>query len=115
MYIAVFIGGITATGSMVAFGKLSLSSKALNLPGRDALNIGMLVICAAGMAAFLNPALVSSIDPETLRLVSLGVVGVVSSLLGLHLTASIGGVDRYGWASFAQEEGLDGVKGGGEG
>lgn len=32
-------------------------------------------------------------DPESLRLASLGVVAGVSSLLGLHLTASIGGAD----------------------
>jgi len=94
IYAAIFIGGITATGSMVAFGKLSgnLSSKALNLPGRDLLNLGMLGLCIAGMAGFLNPGFVGS-DAESIRLASLTVVSVVSSLLGVHLTASIGGAD----------------------
>merc|ERR1712048_602624 len=32
-------------------------------------------------------------DAETLQLGSLGLIAVVSSLLGLHLTASIGGAD----------------------
>jgi NAD(P) transhydrogenase len=32
-------------------------------------------------------------DPETLRLYSLGLVAVVSSVMGWHLTASIGGAD----------------------
>ena len=98
IYLATFIGGITATGSMIAFGKLSemLDSKALNLPGRDLLNIGMVTSCAAGMALFLNPGLADGLigmDPESLRLASLAFVAGVSSILGLHLTASIGGAD----------------------
>lgn len=98
IYLATFIGGITATGSMVAFGKLSglLESKALSLPGRDALNLGMVALSAIGMGLFLNPALGGDIinaDPETIRLGSLGLVAAISSALGLHLTASIGGAD----------------------
>lgn len=98
IYLAIFIGGITATGSMIAFGKLAgmLQPKPLSLPGRDQLNLSMLALCAGGMAAFLNPSLgtdVLNMDPETLRLASLGLVAGVSSLLGLHLTASIGGAD----------------------
>merc|ERR1712232_397724 len=40
---AAFIGGVTFTGSIVAFGKLQgiLASKPLQLPGKDMLNIGM--------------------------------------------------------------------------
>ena len=98
IYLAIFIGGITATGSMVAFGKLAglLKPAALSLPGRDQLNLSMLALCAGGMAAFLDPSLGTdalSMDPETLRLASLGLAAGVSSLLGLHLTASIGGAD----------------------
>eukprot|EP00957_Ditylum_brightwellii_P069992 5316204-Ditylum_brightwellii.AAC.1 len=83
---------------MVAYGKLAgmLSSKALSLPGRDALNLSMISICALGMASFLNPSLggeILSVDPETLRLGSLATAAGVSSILGLHLTASIGGAD----------------------
>ena len=67
---------------------------------------------AVGMAAFLNPALIGSMDPETVKLASLGMVGVVSSVMGWHLTASIGGADMpvvitvlnsySGWALVAE-------------
>merc|ERR550514_1631024 len=38
-----FIGGVTLTGSLVAFGKLNgnLGSAAMNLPGKNMINIGM--------------------------------------------------------------------------
>jgi NAD(P) transhydrogenase len=99
---------------MVAFGKLSemLSSKALSLPGRDQLNLGMLSTCALGMVTFLNPELISGLDAETVRLASLGTVALVSGIMGAHLTASIGGADMpvvitvlnsySGWALVAE-------------
>lgn len=98
IYLATLIGGVTFSGSLVAFGKLAgmMDSKPLSLPGRDAINLGMLAICAAGFAAFLNPLLGSGaldMDPDAIQLASLGLVGVVSSVLGYHLTASIGGAD----------------------
>jgi len=95
IYLATFIGGITATGSMIAYSKLSglLGSKALNLPGRDYLNLGMVGLSALFFGSFLNPDILASFDPETVRLASLAAVGGLSSLLGLHLTASIGGAD----------------------
>eukprot|EP00979_Chaetoceros_neogracilis_P009732 scaffold2196_cov259-Chaetoceros_neogracile.AAC.7 len=98
IYLATFIGGVTATGSMVAFGKLAgfLKPKALSLPGRDALNLGMISVVGLGLATFVLPDIASTfvhMEPEELRLASLGVVAAVSSLLGLHLTASIGGAD----------------------
>lgn len=98
IYLATLIGGITATGSMVAFGKLAglLKSKALFLPGRDQLNIGMAIVSLVGMATFLDPTMagsITSMGPEELRVACLGLVAVTSSLLGLHLTASIGGAD----------------------
>lgn len=100
IYLAVFIGGVTFTGSVIAFSKLSgmMSSAPLSLPGRDQLNLGMVGILALGMATFLDPSLgslvgVDSLDPEALRLLSLSMSAVVSSVLGLHLVASIGGPD----------------------
>lgn len=93
IYLATLIGGITATGSMVAYGKLSgmLDSAPLSLPGRDQLNLAMLSACAAGMVTFLNPGLLEGIDPGALQLGSLGAVAVISTVMGAHLTASIGG------------------------
>jgi NAD(P) transhydrogenase len=43
-WIGTFIGAVTVTGSLVAYGKLAgkLDSGALALPGKDAINIGML-------------------------------------------------------------------------
>ena len=50
------------------------------------------------MAAFLDPSLGSVIgfnvlDPEMLQLASISLAAVVSSVLGFHLVASIGGPD----------------------
>lgn len=98
IYLATFIGGVTFAGSIVAFGKLSgmMSSAPLQLPGRDQLNLGMLTVCAMGLAAFMNPELAGSLaamDPDTVGLATLGMAGILSSVLGWHLTASIGGPD----------------------
>lgn len=99
IYLATFIGGVTFAGSIVAFGKLAgmMNSAPLSLPGRDQLNLGMVALCAAGMATFLDPALASvvgtTLTEPTVQLGSLGLVAAVSSVLGWHLTASIGGAD----------------------
>ena len=55
-YAGVLIGGITATGSLVAFGKLkgSLSSKPLSLAIKNPLNLGMVAVNAGAMAVFLS-------------------------------------------------------------
>jgi H+-translocating NAD(P) transhydrogenase len=98
IYLATFIGGVTFSGSLVAFGKLSemLGSAPLQLPGRDQLNLGMLLACGVGLVSFLDPSLASSIadvDAASLQVGSLGFVALVSSIMGWHLTASIGGAD----------------------
>ena len=95
VYMATFIGGITATGSMIAYGKLAgmLKPTALSLPGRDQLNLGMLTVCVAGLVLFLSPEFVTNMGAEETRLASLSIVSVVSAVMGLHLTASIGGAD----------------------
>merc|ERR1711937_1086978 len=51
-----FIGGVTLAGSLVAFGKLNgnMSSAAMNLPGKNAINVGSFAAqCALG-AYFLS-------------------------------------------------------------
>ena len=120
IYLAVFIGAITFTGSVVAYSKLSgmMGAKALALPGRDQLNLAMLGVIGLGMAAFLNPSLgatvgIDGLSPETLQLGSLSLDAVVASVLGFHLVASIGGPDMpvvvtvlnsySGWALVAGE------------
>ena len=56
----------------------------------------MLGVTIAGLATFVDPSLFTSVahmGPEELRFASLALVAGVSGLLGLHLTASIGGAD----------------------
>ncbi|MDT7579773.1 MAG: H+-translocating transhydrogenase subunit beta, partial [Pseudonocardiales bacterium] len=101
--IGVFIGAVTFTGSIVAWGKLNgrFKSSPLVLPGKNALNLGALVVFAALTVWFV-------VAP------SLGVligVTVVALALGVHLVASIGGGDMpvvvsmlnsySGWAAAA--------------
>ena len=103
VFIGVFIGAVTFTGSIVAFLKLSarMSSKPLVLPGKNVLNIGALVL-------FLALTVWYVITPELWLLV---VVTALALLLGWHLVASIGGGDMpvvvsmlnsySGWAAAA--------------
>ena len=46
IFVGVFIGAITFTGSVVAYGKLSgvLDGKPLTLPGRNLLNVGLVLV-----------------------------------------------------------------------
>jgi len=84
-----FIGGITFTGSLTAFGKLQglLKSAALQLPGKNPLNIAMATASAASLATFMNT------HDNTSCLAALGSAGLLSALMGVHMTASIGGAD----------------------
>ena len=89
VYLGAWMGAITATGSVIAFGKLAemMDSKPLMLPGRDAANIGMGTVSALGLAGFL-----STKDPTTAG-ACLSAGTIMSGALGLHMTASIGGAD----------------------
>ena len=87
IYLATIIGGITTTGSMVAFGKLDgrMDAKPLRLENRDAINIGLGVITLSTGLGFLSGA---SNGAELL-----GVSLLSSGALGYHMTRSIGGAD----------------------
>jgi NAD(P) transhydrogenase subunit beta len=101
--VGVFIGAVTFTGSVVAWGKLNgrFKSKPLMLPGKNALNLGALVAFAALTAWFV-------VAPSLAVLV---VVTLLALALGVHLVASIGGGDMpvvvsmlnsySGWAAAA--------------
>ena len=56
IYLGTFIGGITFTGSLTAFGKLQglLNSNALNLPGKNAYNITMGLASVGAMGLFMS-------------------------------------------------------------
>jgi len=87
--LATVIGGVTATGSLVAFGKLNgnLSSAPLSLPGRDLMNLGMGIATFGCMATLIaNPSPAAS-------LAAIGGMTALSGVLGWHMTASIGGAD----------------------
>ncbi|MBN6064571.1 Re/Si-specific NAD(P)(+) transhydrogenase subunit beta [Aggregatibacter actinomycetemcomitans] len=104
VFLGIFIGAVTFTGSVVAFGKLSgkINSKALMLPHRHKLNLAALVVSALLMAAFLN-------NPD--NIFPLLVMTVIALAFGWHLVASIGGADMpvvvsmlnsySGWAAAA--------------
>ncbi|SDI17717.1 NAD(P) transhydrogenase subunit beta [Actinokineospora alba] len=103
VFIGVFIGAVTLTGSIVAYLKLSarIKSNPLMLPGKNFLNLGALLVFAGLTVWFV-------IDPQLWLLVT---VTVVALLLGWHLVASIGGGDMpvvvsmlnsySGWAAAA--------------
>ena len=104
--LGVFIGGVTITGSVIAFGKLrgSLSGKPLLLPGRHMINLGML-----GASIWLGAQFVEQGHDQAL--VSLLIVMGISFVLGVHLIVAIGGADMpvvvsmlnsySGWAAAA--------------
>ena len=85
VWIGVFIGAVTFTGSIVAWGKLSehLPSKPLMLPGRNWINLGSVIAIVACGVWFAN-------SHSWLPLILLT---VVSLFLGFHLVAAIGGAD----------------------
>ncbi len=88
IHVDVFIGAITFTGSLVAFGKLrgSLSGKPTLLPGRHALNAGMLVGALALWALSLGA------DADLGFQFLLGSTAI-ACVLGVHLVVAIGGAD----------------------
>ncbi|MFD1507622.1 Re/Si-specific NAD(P)(+) transhydrogenase subunit beta [Georgenia yuyongxinii] len=85
VYIGIFIGAVTFTGSIVAWGKLSgrLASRPLMLPGRNWLNLAGLVAVVA-MSFWFVP---------TRSLTALALMTAIALLLGIHLVAAIGGAD----------------------
>lgn len=89
IFVGAWMGSITATGSVIAWGKLSerMAAAPLMLPGRDYANAAMAVGTAGALVGFLTTS-----DPSTAA-VCLGVGTVLSGGLGLHMTASIGGAD----------------------
>ncbi|KAF8636656.1 hypothetical protein AX17_003463 [Amanita inopinata Kibby_2008] len=90
-YLGVVIGGITFTGSIVAFLKLAakMSSKPLNLPGKHIINSSLLGANALAMAGFLTMAHTTPVVAASY----LGASTVLSFIKGYTTTAAIGGAD----------------------
>lgn len=98
-FLATFVGGVTATGSLIAFLKLNgnLGSAPLQLPGRDLINVGLSGTSVA-LGAFMyylstTGSTGTGLDTAQAGLTALVSIAGMSSLLGAHLTASIGGAD----------------------
>jgi NAD(P) transhydrogenase subunit beta len=103
VFLGVFIGAVTFTGSVVAFGKLAgrVTSKATKLPGGHALNAGAALGSLVLLAMFLNGAGVWTLIAMTL----------LAFFIGYHLIMGIGGADMpvvvsmlnsySGWAAAA--------------
>ena len=103
IYLGVFIGAITFTGSIIAYGKLSgtINGKALVLPGRHLLNAAMLLGCL-----YLGYLYIDHAGTWTLI-----VMTAIAFIIGAHLVMAIGGADMpvvvsmlnsySGWAAAA--------------
>jgi NAD(P) transhydrogenase subunit beta len=103
IFLGVFIGAITFTGSIIAYGKLagSIDGKALVIPGRHILNIVMLLACIILGGMYLNHAGTWTLIAMTL----------IAFIIGAHLVMAIGGADMpvvvsmlnsySGWAAAA--------------
>ncbi|ANW25829.1 NAD(P) transhydrogenase subunit beta [Vibrio coralliilyticus] len=104
VFLGVFIGAVTFTGSVVAFGKLRgiVSSSPLNLPHKHKLNLAAVVVSTLLMLHFVNA------DGSMFALI---VMTLIAFAFGYHLVASIGGADMpvvvsmlnsySGWAAAA--------------
>jgi NAD(P) transhydrogenase subunit beta len=107
IFLGVFIGAITFTGSIIAFGKLqgTISGKPLTLPARHWLNlIAILASIWLGYVFISAPTTDAGLMP-------LLVMTGIAFFLGVHLVAAIGGADMpvvvsmlnsySGWAAAA--------------
>lgn len=104
VFLGVFIGAVTFTGSLVAWGKLNgrISSSPLMLPYRHMLNLAALVVSFLLMLWFVGA------DGSLFLLV---VMTLIAFAFGYHMVASIGGADMpvvismlnsySGWAAAA--------------
>lgn len=90
LFLSIIIGGITLTGSFVAYGKLSgkISGDAINFPGQHALN-ALLILGMLGLAAYMA---YMTTDPAQGQAMTYGICGL-SLLLGVLLVIPIGGAD----------------------
>ena len=103
VFLGVFIGAVTFTGSVVAFGKLAgkVDGKAKKLPGGHLLNAAAAVGSAMLLVAYFNGAGIGALLAMTL----------LALFIGYHLIMGIGGADMpvvvsmlnsySGWAAAA--------------
>lgn len=110
IFLGIFIGAVTFTGSIVAYGKLNgtyklrvFKSAPLVLPGGHLLNLAALVVSLLLLIWFMA----ADVPPAT----PLVLMTIIAFLFGIHLVAAIGGADMpvvismlnsySGWAAAA--------------
>ncbi|GEO17207.1 NAD(P)(+) transhydrogenase (Re/Si-specific) subunit beta [Microvirga aerophila] len=103
VFLGVFIGAVTFTGSIVAFGKLAgkVDGKARKLPGGHGLNAGAALLSLILLVLYVNGASIWALVGMTL----------LAFFIGYHLIMGIGGADMpvvvsmlnsySGWAAAA--------------
>lgn len=108
IYLGIFIGAVTLTGSIIAYLKLAakISGKPVTLPGRHMLNLAALVVSAVLMVVFLKVK-----EGGAVSWIVLVAMTIIALALGAHLVAAIGGGDMpvvvsmlnsySGWAAAA--------------
>lgn len=106
VFVGVFIGAVTFTGSVVAFGKLrgTIGSKALTLPGRNLWNVAMVAVSVYLAFGFVG-------QPDHGGMTNLLLMTGIASLFGVLMVMAIGGADMpvvvsmlnsySGWAASA--------------
>jgi len=107
IFLGVFIGAITFTGSVIAFGKLrgSVSSNPLTIPHRHLINLALVIICVLLMFYYV------SVSHGAGVVVALVIMTLIAFFLGWHMIMAIGGADMpvvismlnsySGWAASA--------------
>lgn len=107
IYLGIFIGAVTFTGSIVAYLKLNgkMKSAPLMLPGRNWINAGTMAIVLLFMILFIVA------NSTWLATIWLVLMTILALALGFHLVAAIGGGDMpvvvsmlnsySGWAAAA--------------
>ncbi|KAI8806452.1 putative NAD(P) transhydrogenase mitochondrial precursor [Cladochytrium replicatum] len=111
VYLGTLVGGVTFTGSLVAYAKLSgrIPSRPTSLPNKNLINISALAANAAGLVWFCG----SGGSTVSIAAVSILLVNTALSFFkGWHTTSSIGGADMpvvitvlnsySGWALVAE-------------
>ena len=105
IFIGIFIGAVTFSGSVIAFGKLcgKIDGKPVLLPARHLLNVGLFAITFVLGGQFLS-------DPEA-GLLPLAIMTAIALIFGVHMVMAIGGADMpvvvsmlnsySGWAAAA--------------
>jgi len=106
-YIGIFIGAVTFSGSIIAFGKLSgrLSGKPLMLPLRHWLNLALVIL------VFYFGYEFATAPTQELAIQPMYVMTAIALFLGIHMVMAIGGADMpvvvsmlnsySGWAASA--------------